>query len=308
VSQLLPDELRGELAEGVLAVLPIMAGARELGYVMLERMSGYGLVRQALHLDLSRTLEAVISAEKLRERAENLELLIAARTRELTSEVDARRRAEQRLRAANTELRQSLLLDGLTRIANRVAFQQHLDHNLREMADAGGELALLMIDLDLFKKYNDHYGHVAGDKALQTIACCLTKSIRRREDLACRYGGEEFAIVLPDCGLRQAIAVALRLRRLIAEAAIPHELSPVSAVATASIGVAVVRPTPGMHPETLVMAADEALYRAKELGRDRICIAQRSPDPTVGPPDTSRQAPGPAQESVPSTGTRHESA
>ena len=288
--QLLPDELSGELAKGILAVLPVMSGPRELACIILERVSVRDLVLHGVHMDLSRTLEAVINTQKLEQHAANLELLVEARTRELLAEVTGRRLAEEELHRANAELQRSLLLDGLTRIANRVAFQEHLDRQLRDLADTGRELALLMVDVDLFKKYNDHYGHVTGDRALQTVARCLRESVRQHGDLACRYGGEEFAIILPDAGVKEAMMVARRLRARLAEEAIPHATSTVSTVVTASIGLAVVQPTSGLQLETFVEAADGALYLAKSLGRDRISVAARIPGPRSANPDPGRDA------------------
>jgi diguanylate cyclase (GGDEF)-like protein len=141
-----------------------------------------------------------------------------------------------------------------------------------------------MVDVDLFKAYNDRYGHLLGDEALRTVAGCLEQAVRDPEDLACRYGGEEFAVVLPRRGMQGAVAVAVRFRGLLAEAGIVHEASTVSSVVTASIGIAVAVASERMEPAVLVEAADRALYRAKALGRDRVVVASpTSPDTHVVP-------------------------
>ena len=277
--RLLPDALRGELGTGVLAVQALTAGDAEFGYVLFEQTGGQMTVSEMLHTDLSRTLEAIFGTLQLREHAAGLQQVIARRTDELKAEVDTRRRAQQdlqlanlELQRANDELRRSLMLDGLTRIANRSAFERHLDHHWRAQRDTGDELALLMVDVDLFKAYNDYYGHVRGDETLCTFAALLQQSVCDPSDLACRYGGEEFALVLPRSGHAAARAVAARFRALLAEAGIRHAASPVAGVVTASIGVAVATARPGTGPEWVVEAADRALYRAKALGRDRVAV------------------------------------
>jgi diguanylate cyclase (GGDEF)-like protein len=201
----------------------------------------------------------VLSTKELQDHAEHLERLVAQRTRELER--------------ANAELRDSLMHDGLTRIANRMAFQEHLERCCGRPSQGAGELALLMVDVDMFKAFNDHYGHLRGDETLRIVASCLERAVREPEDLACRYGGEEFAVVLPGTGIRGATAVAKRFRELLAEAAVPHAASSVAPVVTASVGIAVTRAGMNSDHDGVIGAADHALYRAKNLGRDRIVIA-----------------------------------
>src|SRR6185312_12112997 len=133
-------------------------------------------------IDLSRALDTIFSTEELQQHANRLESLVDQRT--------------QQLQLANAELQRSVIRDGLTGIANRTAFEQQLDA-LRTGRD---EVALLMVDVDAFKAYNDRYGHLVGDQALKAVAGCLEKSVREPDDLACRYGGEEFAVILPRTG------------------------------------------------------------------------------------------------------------
>ena len=273
---LLPEDLRHQIGTGALMVQALSAGGRELGYVLFERGWGPVKVGEVLLQDLSRTLEAISSTEQLQLHAVELEELVQRRTHELAEEVTTRRRAEVELQRANTELQRLLKRDGLTSIANRAAFESHLADHWRRLEGAEhGErkLALLMIDIDAFKQYNDHYGHVRGDQALRTVASCLHSAVREPADLACRYGGEEFAVLLPDSGARAALAVAKRFHGLLAKAAVPHAASPVAPRLTASTGIAVSRTGDGNGPTGLVEAADRALYRAKALGRDRIVLS-----------------------------------
>ena len=274
---LLPPKLREELRHGMLIVQPLSVAERDLGYVLFEQRRILVTASEVLRMDLSRTLHAIATNEDLTNHAETLERLVARRTRQLETEVMTRRRAERYLQHANAELQRSLALDGLTRISNRGAFQQHLEHHWTMHVATGEELALLMVDVDLFKAYNDRYGHLLGDETLRTVAACLQQSVRDPEDLACRYGGEEFAVILPRTNSQGARAVAERFRFLLADAAIPHDASTVARTVTASIGVAVLRPTAGLDPVRLIDAADRALYRAKSLGRNRIAMAERFP-------------------------------
>ena len=128
-----------------------------------------------------------------------------------------------------------------------------------------------MLDLDHFKKFNDTYGHEAGDSVLRETASLLVKSVRS-EDFVCRYGGEEFVVVLPTADLRAAEARAERIRTRFRELVVMHQGRSVGAI-TASIGVAAM-PEQGMSEKELLQAADAALYRAKRAGRDRVVVAE----------------------------------
>jgi diguanylate cyclase (GGDEF)-like protein len=215
-----------------------------------------------LRIDLSRTLGGVLGRQELEDQ-------VARRTADLQAEVATRRLAEAHLHQMNSELEQSVMQDSLTRIPNRAAFQRHLRLYV-QAAPQGQELTLLFIDVDYFKKYNDHYGHLMGDAALCTVASCLSRSVLYPQDLACRWGGEEFAVILPGSGAEAATVVAERFVNLLATEAISHAASTVSSLLTASIGMAVTVSSPDLNTADLIEYADEALYAAKALGRNRI--------------------------------------
>jgi diguanylate cyclase (GGDEF)-like protein len=199
---------------------------------------------------------------------------LRARERELTREVAQRTEA---LRNANTLLQRLASVDGLTRIANRGAFNLRLDEAWREHVASGAPLAVLLCDIDAFKAYNDTYGHPAGDAALTSVAGALSRVLRSTADLAARYGGEEFAVLLPRCGVEEATAVARRMLDAVRALEIEHRASTAARHVTMSIGVASLVPAAAAaSPDTLLRRADEALYRAKAQGRDRISVSGSS--------------------------------
>jgi diguanylate cyclase (GGDEF)-like protein len=165
--------------------------------------------------------------------------------------------------------------DGLTGIGNRRAFDQALEKEVGRAARDGQEVSLIMIDVDHFKLYNDHYGHPAGDDCLRQVAAMLDRCLRRPPDIVARVGGEEFAALLPDTDASGARDVAERIRRELRHAGIPHAASSVGLV-TISIGVSTLLPAPGENGQTLLAQADEALYRAKQSGRDTVVSHQSS--------------------------------
>ena len=183
------------------------------------------------------------------------------------------RRAKNELEASNESLQAMALSDGLTGLPNRRHFDQRLEQEFRRAARDGASLALIMLDVDFFKRYNDLHGHVAGDAALQAVAAAIAASLRRPADLAARFGGEEFAILLPDTGLDGAIAVAEAARQSLAARAIAHGDSSFPLVSL-SAGVAVMRPGRSQAARLLVEAADQGLYQAKEQGRNRVVAHQ----------------------------------
>jgi len=178
--------------------------------------------------------------------------------------------ANDRLREANHRLERLSQLDALTGIANRRAFDDALAHEWRRCGRAQSPLALVMIDIDCFKAYNDHYGHQKGDRCLRAIARALHEGVNRAGDFVARYGGEEFALLLPGLDAEHAAAVAESARARIEALARPSPTSPAGPVVTISAGVA--SRVPGRHtaPRTLLEAADRALYAAKRGGRNRV--------------------------------------
>lgn len=177
---------------------------------------------------------------------------------------------QQQLLLANADLQQQAMQDGLTGIANRRRFDQCLQQELQRSARSNTPLSLVMLDIDRFKVYNDHYGHQAGDDALKTLANCLTKVLKRQGDIAARYGGEEFALILPDSSLEDAINVSKQIQQLLIEAAIEHKHSDVNKLLTVSIGCCSLIADKNTKASQLIKAADKALYVAKSNGRNRI--------------------------------------
>jgi len=161
-------------------------------------------------------------------------------------------------------------LDGLTGIANRRAFDTFVYRAWRQCMRQGEPLALMMLDIDFFKRFNDLYGHGEGDRVLKAVAGVMARAALRPEDQAARYGGEEFACVMPQSDLAGAQTVAARIMEGVKALNIPHAASDVADVLTVSIGVASCLPEADGTVEGLIRDADQALYRAKNMGRSQI--------------------------------------
>lgn len=177
----------------------------------------------------------------------------------------------QDLETANQELHDASRSDILTEVANRRHFDEHLADVWEQVKRGGGEVAIMMIDVDHFKAYNDRYGHPVGDACLKAVACALKRRLREPGDLIARYGGEEFIAVLAGTSLQTVRGAAERIRRGIEGLNLLHATSSTHAVVTVSIGVATMNPSePGASTTRLISAADEALYQAKQGGRNRV--------------------------------------
>ena len=179
----------------------------------------------------------------------------------------------RQLTKANAKLKRFAYLDGLTQVANRRRFEQFLNQEWRRMMRENAPLAVIMVDIDKFKVYNDLYGHQAGDECLRRVAGALSSAVQRPADMVARYGGEEFVVILPKTDLEGAATVAERIRTLVRRQKIPHHGSTVDKIITLSLGVAALHPHPLRSPDELIETADNALYRAKEEGRDRVVVA-----------------------------------
>jgi diguanylate cyclase (GGDEF)-like protein len=206
------------------------------------------------------------------------------------------RLARQELAVVNAELSQLAGRDPLTGLANRRTYDAWLRSHWAALADTGGALGLIVIDVDFFKPYNDHYGHAAGDACLQTIARCLRDQSRGTTDQVARIGGEEFAVLLPGLTLDRAGDVAERLRSAIAVADLPHLGAPPPRRITISCGAASFQPGWGGSQADLFAAADAALYEAKQSGRNRVCLGEQpAPDPHAAARTTQAHRPRPVQ-------------
>ncbi|MHB8720438.1 MAG: GGDEF domain-containing protein [Steroidobacteraceae bacterium] len=171
-------------------------------------------------------------------------------------------------------LREMVARDGLTGIQNRRMFDQHIERVWQQAVRDGERVAVLLADIDCFKDYNDRYGHQAGDECLRAVAVCLSQCARRPLDFVARYGGEEFAVILYEASREYVAEVLTRIQRSIAELNIPHEASRVASRLTVSIGAAFVLPSSARTYEGLIQLADEALYSAKEQGRNRVIVME----------------------------------
>jgi diguanylate cyclase (GGDEF)-like protein len=209
--------------------------------------------------------------------------LISTRTAQVERLVERR---TNELLEANTELVRLSRIDGLTGVANRRVFDAGFAKEWKRAFRDTTPLSLLMIDVDGFKLFNDHYGHQAGDDCLKSIAGSLKTAARRPADVVARYGGEEFVIMLSSTDSDSAAEIAESIRARIEALAIPHEKSPLSDVVTVSIGVDAVTPVIGVTPHSLIERADQALYQAKNSGRNTVVTARA---PAVEANGTSRE-------------------
>jgi diguanylate cyclase (GGDEF)-like protein len=183
----------------------------------------------------------------------------------------ARVRTHLTLMAQAERLRALAMIDGLSGVANRRQFDVMLKREWRQCVRSNTPLALMLIDIDFFKRYNDHYGHLAGDACIRAVASALQGNLHRPHDLVARYGGEEFACLLPECSISSAQQKANEFVQIVRSLELPHDKSDIVKVVSISVGAAVMIPTAGEDPTELIASADRLLYQAKQSGRNQAC-------------------------------------
>jgi diguanylate cyclase (GGDEF)-like protein len=185
--------------------------------------------------------------------------------------VRARVRTQLTVKRQADAMRELTMTDALTAVSNRRHFNETMSIEWRRCGRLIMPLAVIMIDIDHFKQYNDHYGHQMGDTCLQQVAAAMKRCASRPQDLLARYGGEEFILLLPQEGLDGAEVVAQRILDEVRRLCLPHEVSPTAPYVSISMGLASVTPPEGVEPASLIRTADSLLYRAKHTGRNRYC-------------------------------------
>ena len=254
---------------GSLMLAPLTIQNRTFGVFVLCHSQGNLYTSEDLNLFLtlaSQVAAAIQTAQyydKLKHYSQTLELQVAERTWELQE-------AKEKLEKVNQELQKMAIQDELTQIANRRYFNQYLEQEWKRCQREQQPIALILGDVDAFKKYNDYYGHQAGDRCLQQIAQILSSALKRPGDLVARYGGEEFAMILPQTDLAGAQHVAQRIQHELSLMQIPHEQSELEPFVTMSLGVHSIIPTAQDSLDRFIRHADKALYHAKASGRNRI--------------------------------------
>lgn len=188
----------------------------------------------------------------------------------LLQEIEMRREVQNQMEKINQELADLSLIDELTGIPNRRRLESFLDFEWKRSQRQKTPLSLVMIDIDFFKSFNDHYGHLAGDQCLITVARALNDCRLRSTDFVARYGGEEFLFIATDTDYQGALKLSENLRRSVEKLAIPHQYSTVAPYVTISLGTATVVPTVEQQVQEFIKQADQALYHAKQSGRN--CI------------------------------------
>ncbi len=180
----------------------------------------------------------------------------------------------EELKRKNQELERLSMRDGLTGVLNRRHYNRIIEVEWKRAVREGTDLSLLMIEIEYFKRYNDRYGHLEGDDCLRRVARTLSDTLKRPADRLFRYGGEEFAAVLPATGMSGAVKIAESMRCAVTDLNIDHELSETASQVTVSIGAASIRPGPNDDYTPFVNRADQALYTAKAGGRNRVVSAE----------------------------------
>lgn len=260
------------------------------GLELLAEYRSHPAIAEIPVIMLSGTTDAEVKADAFRRGADDYivkmphPIELAARIRhhsrayidrlEREAALTALQREKQKLAAANLELERISSLDGLTSIANRRHFDTAFDREWYRAMRETSPLSLIMCDVDYFKLYNDSYGHQPGDECLKLLASSLSDGMQRPTDLVARYGGEEFVILLPGTHARGAIKIAERLRKAVLSLQLPHEYSTVHDCVTISLGAATIAPMVKHQPKELLLAADKALYAAKQAGRNQVICGE----------------------------------
>ncbi len=244
--------------------------------IMMPGMDGYEVCRR-LKADPALETIPVIFVTALGQEADEAKGLQIGAIDYITKPISppivkARVKNHLKLKRYQDMLADLAMLDGLTGIPNRRSLDEALQLEWHRSKRNGSPLSLLMIDIDFFKRYNDTYGHLAGDDCLRAVAKAMAEVMQRGGDMIARYGGEEFACVLADTDAAGAQAVADRIIRAVTALAIPHEASSVAPHVTVSIGFCTIQPGMQHTGDQLLACADRNLYRAKQAGRNRVHV------------------------------------
>lgn len=262
-----------------------LAAAEEPDIILIDirmpGMNGYELCGRLKQNPATRNIPVIFvtGMDEEREEARGLELgAIDYITKPLSRPILlARVRNHIELKRQRDHLQRLSAVDGLTGISNRRAFADYLDKEWRGAIRQHAPISLLMADIDNFKEFNDAYGHMAGDECLRKVAAALAGAVMRPADMVARFGGEEFAVILPDTGANEATLVGERLLTSIRRMGLPHQHSGAASYVTLSFGLVAARPERGMESAELIEMADRLLYQAKSEGRNRIKTGMLSP-------------------------------
>jgi diguanylate cyclase (GGDEF)-like protein len=267
------------LGRDLLAVFPELKGKRLDGAVQQALSDNFpAVLSQTLHkapLPLFADRAARRNGVRIQQAVAIIPLDVNGAARHCliqVTDVSAAVQREHLLRDQALELRSQTFSDGLTGIANRRHFDLAIEKEQRRARRSGIAMSMLMIDIDFFKAYNDHYGHQQGDDTLIRVAGALAGMLQRPLDLIARYGGEEFAVILPETDSAGAVWIAEAMRQKIAQLGIPHAAAPWALTVTVSIGVATQAPQNPVEVAELIGAADRGLYMAKRSGRDQVVV------------------------------------
>lgn len=248
--------------------------------IMLDDINGYDICHQLKSDDKTRNIPVIFLTAK-RSEADEVQGFKIGGCDYITKPFSpaimlARIRTQIQLKAKTDLLEKLASLDGLTEIPNRRAFDTALERQFNQAQRTATPLSLLMMDIDYFKRFNDHYGHPVGDDCLRRVANALRALTHRPEDLVARLGGEEFGILLPNTDNIGATLRAEQYRSVVENLKIQHQLNESAPYVTVSIGVGTVIASQGGDANDLLQAADNALYQAKHQGRNRVCFQDLS--------------------------------
>lgn len=243
--------------------------------IVMPDIDGYQVCRTLKSSRVTQKIPIIFSTSKCTDEDEVLGLTMGASdyvTKPFNMAlVKARVRNQVLLKQKTDLLEQLASVDGLTEVPNRRYFDDVYEQEWRRAIRNQYPISMCFVDIDYFKQFNDNYGHTAGDDCLVSVARSLSRVTNRAGDFLARYGGEEFVFVWPNCEMEQARVLAEKARLSIFELGLQHAYSEVSDVVTISIGVASIHPQQNDEKKELVEMADEKLYEAKELGRNRVC-------------------------------------
>jgi diguanylate cyclase (GGDEF)-like protein len=242
--------------------------------VIMPEMDGFAVCKELKQADTTKDIPVIFITANNQEEDESRGFeagVVDYVTKPVRASIlKARVRIHLELKSSRDHLKALSIIDGLTQVANRRKFDEAIEYEWRRSCRNQRPISLLLMDIDFFKTYNDHYGHLAGDECLKIIAREISTVVRRPADLFARYGGEEFVLLLPDIESRGAAFIAKKVQETIKSVNVSHAYSPVAGYITLSIGVATRVPQEGQSHNDLISEADKMLYMAKQNGRNQI--------------------------------------